>query len=297
MANSTKKPTSSKKSTQGNNKPTSKKSPERDEYAYYDDLYEKKPKKKKKIEEEEDDRDDYAYYDDLYKKKEKKKPRHPEHDEEEIKEELPPASTQVLHRLMPWLLGVITVFIVACFLLATVDGAMGDLGVILRNMFFGFFGWPAYFIPLVLVNLIIYWRRYVDLGVLRSKLIFGGSIPVLLSALIHSLAIAALYKGGYKWAEWVNSIFGFGKDVPWTARRPKSFLEISPGCSLEGLMLTLKLLRNLPTQGKFLVSQSFQLLAGQVLAAKSTTVTQQMNKFKLALGTRGCWSQREKVFI
>ena len=56
-------------------------------------------------------------------------------------------------------------------------------------------------------------------------------------------------------------------------------------------------LRNLPTQGKFLVSQSFQLLAGQVLAAKSTTVTQQMNKFKLALGTRGCWSQREKVFI
>ena len=217
MANSTKKPTSSK-STSENKKPTSKKAPERDEYAYYDDLYEKKSKKPKKVEEEQDDRDNYAYYDDLYKKKNKKKSVHPEHEEEESKEELPPASTQVLHRLMPWLLGVITVFIVACFLLATIDGAMGDLGVILRDMFFGFFGWPAYFIPLVLINLIIYWRRYVDLGVLRSKLIFGGSIPVLLSSLIHSLAIAALYKGGYKWAEWGKSIFGFGKDVTanWT---------------------------------------------------------------------------------
>ncbi|MBQ2715725.1 MAG: DNA translocase FtsK, partial [Clostridia bacterium] len=218
MANSTKKPTSSKTSS-ANKKTASQKSPERDEYAYYDDLYEKKSQKKKKDEEEDNGRDNYAYYDDLYKKKNKKKPRRPEPEEEDVnEEELPPASTQVLHRLMPWLLGVITVFIVACFLLATVDGAMGDLGVILRDLFFGFFGWPAYFIPFVLINLIIYWRRYVDLGVLRSKLIFGASIPVLLSSLIHSLAIAALYKGGYKWGDWFKSIFGFGKDVTanWT---------------------------------------------------------------------------------
>ncbi len=215
MANSTKKPTSSKNSSSAQKKPTSKKAPERDEYAYYDDLYESKPKKKKKVEEE-DDRDDYEYYDDLYEKKNKKRARRPKPEEE--KDELPPASTQVLHRLMPYLLGVITVFIIACFLLATVDGAMGDLGVILRDLFFGFFGWPAYFIPLILINLIIYWRRYVDLGVIRRKVIFGSSIPILLSSLIHSLAIAVLYKDGYKWAEWGKSIFGFGADVTsnWT---------------------------------------------------------------------------------
>ena len=115
---------------------------------------------------------------------------------------------------MPYLLGLVTIFIVACFLLATVEGAMGDLGVILRDLFFGLFGWPAYFIPLILINLIIYWRRYVDLGVLKRKLIFGGAVIVLFSSLIHSLAIAGIYKGiVYKWGEWGKSIFGFGKDI------------------------------------------------------------------------------------
>ena len=54
-------------------------------------------------------------------------------------------------------------------------------------------------------------------------------------------------------------------------------------------------LQNLPTQGKFLVSLNpSNCPTGQVLAAKSTTVTQEMNKFKLALRARGCWSQRER---
>ncbi len=216
MANNTKKPTASgnsKKPASTAKKNTSKKAPVRDEYAYYDDLYEKKPRKKKKAEYEEDDRDEYAYYDDLYEKKPKRKARRPEPEED-----IPPASTQVIHRLMPYILGVVTLFIVACFLLARIEGAMGDLGLLLRNLFFGFFGWPAYFIPLVLLNLIIYWRRYVDLGVIRRKIVFGSSIPILLSSLIHSLAIAALYKNGYKWGEWGKSIFGFGADVTsnWT---------------------------------------------------------------------------------
>ena len=36
---------------------------------------------------------------------------------------------------------------------------------------------------------------------------------------------------------------GVGEDVPWTARRSNQSIlkEISPGCSLEGLMLKLKL--------------------------------------------------------
>jgi S-DNA-T family DNA segregation ATPase FtsK/SpoIIIE len=197
---------SAQKSTAPAKKNTSKKAPERDEYAYYDDLYEKKPRKKKAVEPTPEEEDIYSYDEDLYKKKNKKK-KQPEPIEEE--KDIPPASTQTLHRLMPYILGVITVFIVACFLLAGIDGAMGDLGNLLRNMFFGFFGWPAYFIPLVLVNMIVYWRRYVDLGVSRRKIVFGTAIPLLLSSLIHSLAIAGLYKDGYKWAEWGKSIFGF----------------------------------------------------------------------------------------
>ena len=218
MANSTKKPTSSKSKTSATKKSTTNNTPERDEYAYYDDLYKKKPKKKSNRDAAEEG-EEPVYYEDSGEKKNKKRSRPAEPEIIEEKEDLPPASTQVLHRLMPYILGVITVFIVACFLLATVEGAMGDLGVILRDLFFGFFGWPAYFIPLILVNLIIYWRRYVDLGVIRRKLIFGASIPVLLSSLIHSIAIARIYKGiTYKWAEWGKSIFGFGEDVTsnWT---------------------------------------------------------------------------------
>ncbi len=205
MANTKGRPAAQKNSAPAK-KNTSKKTPERDEYAYYDDLYEKKPRKKKAPEPIEEEEDLYSYNEDLYKKKGKKK-KQPEPIEEEEKD-IPPASTQTLHRLMPYILGVITLFIVACFLLAGIDGAMGDLGNLLRNLFFGFFGWPAYFIPLVLVNMIIYWRRYVDLGVSRRKIIFGVSIPLLLSSLIHSLAIARLYDG-YKWADWGKSIFGF----------------------------------------------------------------------------------------
>ncbi len=204
MANTKGRPAAEKKPASAK-KNTSKKAPERDEYAYYDDLYEKKPRKKKVQEPIEEEEDLYSYNDDLYKKKPKKR-KQPEPIEEE--KDIPPASTQTVHRLMPYILGVVTVFIVACFLLAGIDGAMGDLGNLLRNMFFGFFGWPAYFIPLVLVNMIIYWRRYVDLGVIRRKIVFGTAIPLLLSSLIHSLAIARLYDG-YKWAEWGKSIFGF----------------------------------------------------------------------------------------
>lgn len=204
MANTKGKPTADRKPALAK-KNTSKKAPERDEYAYYDDLYEKKPRKKKVQEPIEEEEDLYSYNDDLYKKKTKKR-KLPEPIEEE--KDIPPASTQTVHRLMPYILGVVTVFIVACFLLAGIDGAMGDLGNLLRNLFFGFFGWPAYFIPLVLVNMIIYWRRYVDLGVIRRKIVFGTAIPLLLSSLIHSLAIARLYDG-YKWAEWGKSIFGF----------------------------------------------------------------------------------------
>ncbi len=213
MANTKGRPAAQKNSAPAK-KNTSKKAPERDEYAYYDDLYKKKPGKKKASEPVEEEEDLYSYSEDLYKKKARKK-KQPEPVEEEEKD-IPPASTQTLHRLMPYILGVITVFIVACFLLAGIDGAMGDLGNLLRNLFFGFFGWPAYFIPLVLVNMIIYWRRYVDLGVSRRKIIFGVSIPLLLSSLIHSLAIARLYDG-YKWADWGKSIFGFKDAVSnWT---------------------------------------------------------------------------------
>ena len=184
--------------------------PERDPYAYYDDLYEKKPRKKKSSNEKLPE-EDYEKYDEIFKNSKSESKKRKKDDAIPIDDEildLTPPSSKTIHRLMPFILGVITVFIIACFLLARIDGAMGDLGLLLRNAFFGLFGWPAYFIPIVLINMIIYWRRYVDLYVIRRKIVFGVSIPLLLSSLIHSLAIAILYDG-YKWGEWGKSILGF----------------------------------------------------------------------------------------
>jgi hypothetical protein len=213
VANNTKKSLPAPEKSGGNSKKsTPPAAPERDPYAYYDELYEKKPRKKKKSDEELQP-EDYQKYDELFKssgsKPKKRSKRKAVPIEDELLDiDLTPPSAKTCHRLMPYILGVVTVFIVACFLLARIDGAMGDLGLLLRDAFFGLFGWPAYFIPIVLVNLIIYWRRYVDLAIIRRKIIFGASIPLLLSSLIHSLAIAILYDG-YKWADWGKSIFGF----------------------------------------------------------------------------------------
>jgi hypothetical protein len=217
VANNTKKSLPAPEKNSGkSSKSVQPTAPERDPYAYYDELYEKKPRKKKKTDESLPP-EEYEKYDELFKSNKTKSPKRPKRKSVTIEDELldidlTPPSSKTLHRLMPYILGVVTVFIVACFLLARIDGAMGDLGLLLRNTFFGFFGWPAYFIPIVLVNLIVYWRRYVDLAIIRRKIIFGVSIPILLSSLIHSLAIAILYDG-YKWAEWGKSILGFKGEI------------------------------------------------------------------------------------
>ena len=217
MANNTKKPRASAQD-QGEKRSRSEvqlAAPERDPYAYYDELYEKKPRKKKRSDDELSP-EEYEKYDDLFKSSEKKQKKRSKGAPIPIKDEIldtAPASSKTLHRLMPYILGVVTVFIVACFLLARIDGAMGDLGLLLRDLFFGLFGWPAYFIPFVLINLIVYWRRYVDLSIIGRKVAFAVAIPMLLSSLIHSLAIHVLYGGVYSWGDWGRSIFGTGEAI------------------------------------------------------------------------------------
>ncbi len=238
-----------KKSTSNSKKTAEKKKkePERDPYSYYDDLYEKKPRKKKAKEEDEEDEEEYEeenrsksksstksknhnkknrsrsheededddeeYEEDDEKQKRSKKSdsRHRKTSKKQEEEDLPPPSTKTIHRLMPYILGLITIFVVACLLLASRKDAMGVLGEILRNAFFGFFGWPAWIIPLILINMIIFWRRYADLGILRRKIFYSIAIPILFSSLIHSISVTVLYTNEYSWTEWAKSVFGIGE--------------------------------------------------------------------------------------
>ena len=125
-----------------------------------------------------------------------------------------PESSRLIHQFIPYLLGVLAVFLTACFILGKPDGAMGIVGSSLRDFFCGLFGWPAFFIPLVLVNLAIYWRKYVDLQMVGWKLCLSLLTVMSVSALVHSFMISSSLTGHkYTLAEWSKTIFGTGGAV------------------------------------------------------------------------------------
>ncbi len=125
-----------------------------------------------------------------------------------------PESSKLIHQFIPYLIGVIAVFLTACFILGKPDGAMGIVGSTLRNLFCGVFGWPAFFIPLLLVNLAVYWRKYVDLQIVGWKVSLSVLTVMSISALVHSFMISSTVAGQkYPLSDWSKTIFGTGGAV------------------------------------------------------------------------------------
>lgn len=115
-----------------------------------------------------------------------------------------PPSSAIIHQFIPFFLIVALLFLTACFLLAGVDGAMGDVGGALRNILCGMFGFTAFFIPLILLNLAVYWRKYVDMDMVRWKTVLSAVTLVMISALFHVIFV---FKD-YSWSTYFNSMFG-----------------------------------------------------------------------------------------
>ncbi len=65
------------------------------------------------------------------------------------------------------------------------DHALGVVGYYLCFVFFGVFGPAAYVIPLVLLNLAIFWRRYVEQKRLATKIILTICTIIVASAFLH----------------------------------------------------------------------------------------------------------------
>jgi S-DNA-T family DNA segregation ATPase FtsK/SpoIIIE len=124
-----------------------------------------------------------------------------------------PESSRFVHQFIPYILIVAAIFLTACYLLSGVDGAMGVLGRLLRNLLCGLFGWPAFLIPVVLVNLAIFWRKYVDMHMVNWKLILSGVTLVLVAALVHVCTIPAINETTYTWGKWGASLFGTGEAI------------------------------------------------------------------------------------
>ena len=125
-------------------------------------------------------------------------------------------SDGMIHQFMPYILGVAVVFLAACFIFSKFDGAMGVVGTSLRNFFCGLLGWPAFLLPLIILNLAIYWRRYVDRGLVGWKLVLSFITIALVAALVHVFYVRGAFAPDYSWGEYWSSVRGAnGFDSNW----------------------------------------------------------------------------------
>lgn len=115
-------------------------------------------------------------------------------------------SSRFAHQFVPYILFVLALFAAACyiFVAAGAEGSVGALGRWLNDILCGLLGWPAFLIPAVLINLALFWRRYVDMEMVRLKLTLSFLILLSVSSLVHVAALAASGGAGFD----ISDFFG-----------------------------------------------------------------------------------------
>lgn len=96
-------------------------------------------------------------------------------------------SEKLIHQILPFVFVVVAILLEACFIFATFtgDAYVGVAGVFLKDVFLGLFGFCAFIIPLMLINLAAHWRKFVDGRMVGTKLAFTVLFLISLSGLIH----------------------------------------------------------------------------------------------------------------
>ena len=113
-------------------------------------------------------------------------------------------------QFLPYIFGGLALIFSVLFLLNAIGGAaapeehlMGYVGFYLCQALFGCFGWAAYLIPLVFVNLAVFWRRYCEERLVAVKLILSVLLMVMISSVIHvgvctsDPSLAKTFNAGY----------------------------------------------------------------------------------------------------
>ena len=95
-------------------------------------------------------------------------------------------------QFMPYIWGGLALIFAVCLVLNAIGGAktpeehlMGYVGFFLCQGMFGCFGWAAYLIPLMFVNLAIFWKKYCEEGLVAVRVILSVLLMVMISAIIH----------------------------------------------------------------------------------------------------------------
>ena len=115
-----------------------------------------------------------------------------------------PRSSRPAHRVIPYVLAILAVFIGVSLLLNLFcnqgnqlenDPAahwMGIVGYYVCYALFGLFGPAVFVLPLLLCNLAIFWKKFIDHRVTISKILVSTLFLLLLGAIIHVFCLMAL---------------------------------------------------------------------------------------------------------
>ena len=113
-----------------------------------------------------------------------------------------PRSAKPAHRAMPYVLFILALFTGICLILnlfcnrenalaADPSGHwMGTVGYWICYWLFGLFGPAAFVLPLLIVNLSVYWKKYIDNRLTISKMVASLAFMILLGALIHIFCLS-----------------------------------------------------------------------------------------------------------
>ena len=99
-----------------------------------------------------------------------------------------PKSKQLIHQILPYIFGVVAVFLTFCLL--PID--MGLVGKLIHDLLLGAFGFGSFLLPILLAYLAFVWRKCIDAGQTGYKIFFSCATVVLVAALIHVCTL----KGG-----------------------------------------------------------------------------------------------------
>ena len=115
-----------------------------------------------------------------------------------------PRSARPAHSVLPYIYSLTAIFVGICLILnlfcnrenvlASNPSAhwMGTVGYWICYWLFGLFGPAVFVLPLLLVNLAFYWKRYVDSRIAISKIVVSAVFMILLGSLIHVFCISLL---------------------------------------------------------------------------------------------------------
>ena len=95
-------------------------------------------------------------------------------------------------QFLPYIFGGLALIFAVFLVLNLLEGAdapsthpAGFVGYYFCQVFYRCFGWAACLIPLIFVNLAIFWRRYCKENLVTMKVIFASLLMILISAFIH----------------------------------------------------------------------------------------------------------------